>query len=55
MKEKLTKQQLKRFTKKQLVNMAEYRNIKEFCTYNQYLVRSAKKVPSKKAIINYIF
>ena len=55
MKEKLTKQQLKRLTKKQLVNMAEYRNIKEFCTYNQYMTRSAKKAPSKKAIINYIF
>ena len=55
MKEKLTKQQLKRLTKKQLVNMAEYRNIKEFCLYNQYMTRSAKKAPSKKAIINYIF
>lgn len=54
MKEKLTKQQLKRLTEKQLVNMAEYRNIKEFCAHNQYLVRSAKKAPSKKAIISYI-
>ena len=55
MKEKLTKQQLKRLTKKQLVNMAKYRNIKEFCAHNQYLVRSAKKAPSKKAIITYIY
>lgn len=55
MKDKFTKQQLKRLTKKQLVNMAEYRNIKKFCAHNQYLVRSAKKAPSKKAIIAYIF
>ena len=46
----LTKQELLRLNKKQVLNHFGYRNIKEFCKHNEHMVESGR-APSRKTII----